>query len=275
MRGLIRCAARLYPLAWRRRYGVEFDALLEDIAPSWRDLCDVLGRSLMMRGRALAESVLPIGSGVYQEGAALHLRFAVVVSLLTHVMFLGLIVMASWASVESMPLNGPGAPPPPPVPAPPADITDSRVFAEAPVLYSSLPLRWSANGGVLFSRVVNGVGIYFPPLPDAGTTDRRRNPIRRVCPGQALEANFVRRVLPRFPPRTQVSDAVSVFLEYLIGADGSVKVLRTSGPILFANAARSALEAWKYRPMRFENRVIEVVSRVEVRFDGELANVAP
>jgi hypothetical protein len=41
MRTLLRLAARLYPAAWRARYGAEFAALLEDLRPGWRDLADV------------------------------------------------------------------------------------------------------------------------------------------------------------------------------------------------------------------------------------------
>ena len=40
---------------------------------------------------------------------------------------------------------------------------------------------------------------------------------------------------------------------------------------MFDKAARAALERWAYRPIRFEGHLIEVVSRVEVRFNAELA----
>ncbi len=104
--------------------------------------------------------------------------------------------------------------------------------------------------------------------------DPRRTPTRRVWPGQALERNINRRVVPRYPREAPAGEAATVLLEYLIGADGSVKVLRTLGPALFVQSARSALESWEYRPVRFQNRIIEVVSRVEIKFDGELASPA-
>jgi hypothetical protein len=248
MRRLTRWAAKLYPRAWRHRYGAEFDALLEDISPSWRDACDVAGRAL---------------------GTALHLRSAVVIAVVTHAMALSLLMVTSSAYVAPISWKAPAAPLPPPAPAPPAEITDPRVFHDASLVYSSLPLR-SANGDALFTDVVAGVGIYFPSLPDIGTIDRRRNPIRRVWPGQGLEGNITRRVLPKYPLGRHKREAVSVFLEYLVGTNGSVRVLRTSGPLLFANAARSAVERWEYEPVKFEDGIIEVISRVEVRFDGEL-----
>ena len=46
MRAWIRFTARLYPPAWRERYGAEFDALLEDANVRWRDLPDVLWTAL-------------------------------------------------------------------------------------------------------------------------------------------------------------------------------------------------------------------------------------
>jgi uncharacterized protein involved in exopolysaccharide biosynthesis len=45
----MRLAARLYPAAWRARYGEEFEALLEDIGPGWRDVWNVLGGALKMQ----------------------------------------------------------------------------------------------------------------------------------------------------------------------------------------------------------------------------------
>jgi hypothetical protein len=41
MRRLARCFARLYPRRWRARYGREFDALLEDVNLTWRDVFGV------------------------------------------------------------------------------------------------------------------------------------------------------------------------------------------------------------------------------------------
>jgi hypothetical protein len=49
MRRAIRLAANLYPQAWRERYGVEFDALLEDHDPGWREFSDVLRGALKMQ----------------------------------------------------------------------------------------------------------------------------------------------------------------------------------------------------------------------------------
>jgi hypothetical protein len=258
-------AAKLYPRSWRDRYGPEFEAFLEDLAPSWWDFWDVLWDALSLRGRAIVRPSLEACSGTGLISGNVSFRSAITLALLFHGVALTSVVALSSLSVAPLPPAArPTAPVPPPAPPPPTAITDPRVFASAS-LFSSLPFNPSGT------YIAQGVGIRFFELPDIGKIDRLQEPIRRVWPGQALEGNIIRRVIPRFPPEVFGRQTVSVFLEYVIGTDGSVKVLRTLGPASFANAARTALEKWQYRPIQFQNRTIEVVSRLEVRFDGALA----
>ncbi len=49
MRRWLKVAASLYPRAWRERYGEEFDALLEDYQPGWREFANVLAGALTMQ----------------------------------------------------------------------------------------------------------------------------------------------------------------------------------------------------------------------------------
>jgi hypothetical protein len=59
MRRAIQLAATLYPQAVRKRYGLEFDALLEDYNPGWREFSDVLRGALKMR---MANATTYVGS---------------------------------------------------------------------------------------------------------------------------------------------------------------------------------------------------------------------
>jgi hypothetical protein len=264
MRALIRWAARLYPRAWRERYGAEFDALLEDMSPSLGDVCDVVRDAL----RARVSSPVDAGIGLAPvAGSSVTARLPVALSLSAHALLMMLFLAAAVGYVSPMPSHRAIAPSPPPVPEAPAQMTDARVFPDAWTLYSSLPLT-QANGNDLPVYVETGIGINFFPLPDIGAVYRQGNEEWRVWPGQALEGFIVRRVLPEFPRNTNTQGNVSVFVEYLIRRDGSVKVLRTSGPPSFSAAARSAIEQWRYRPLEYEDQRCEVVSRVEVRFDG-------
>jgi TonB family protein len=263
MRTLLRWAARLYPDEWRARYGGEFDALLEDISPSFGDVCDVLANVVRVRVSAVADCLI-----ASVAGSSMVLRRTVVVSLSAHALIVLSVLVAAVHWVSPVPPHVLAAPLPPPVPEAPPQMTDARVFPEAFTLYSSLPLV-SEDKDVIPLYVADGVGIHFLTLPDIGALYRNGDVEWRVWPGQALERFIVRRVLPEYPRNAEMRGAVSVFVEYLIGQDGSVKVLRSSGPAPFAGAARRAIEQWRYRPLGYEDRRCQVVSRVEVRFDGE------
>ena len=58
MKRVARRLAALYPARWRRRYGDEFDALIEDSPPGWRVVVDVFKEALNMRIRALSLGAL-------------------------------------------------------------------------------------------------------------------------------------------------------------------------------------------------------------------------
>jgi hypothetical protein len=49
MKSWIRLAALLYPKAWRQRYGREFESLVEDTDPLWRDIWDVARSAVEMQ----------------------------------------------------------------------------------------------------------------------------------------------------------------------------------------------------------------------------------
>ena len=49
MKRLLRIVARLYPAAWRKRYGDEFDILLEDARPGLTGALDILKGALVMQ----------------------------------------------------------------------------------------------------------------------------------------------------------------------------------------------------------------------------------
>ena len=268
MKRTLKFLARLYPSSWRNRYSDEFEALLDDISPTFGDVCDVLGGVLQARMTTSMDAYL-----VTAPASPMTSRLPVIASVGVHGLTVTLVLLAIWGQVTTMPLHV-VAPLPPPVPEPPPQVTDARVFPNALSLYSSLPLKMPAQGGTLHLYVADGVGINFLPLPDIGARYRQGNEEWRVWPGQALEGFVMRRALPEYPRETNMRGAVSVFVEYLIQRDGSVKVLRASGPEPFRGAAQSAVERWVYQPLEYEERPTEIVSRVEVRFDGEYGRSA-
>jgi len=71
MRTLARWAARLYPAAWRARYGVEMDALLEDVGPGGGDLWDIMRGALFMQMTSVSFRKIVVGctlAGVLAAG---------------------------------------------------------------------------------------------------------------------------------------------------------------------------------------------------------------
>ena len=62
MRRLVRLAVRLYPASWRKRYGSEFEALVDDLEPGWRELFNIVNGALTMQIRALR--VIPVAGAV-------------------------------------------------------------------------------------------------------------------------------------------------------------------------------------------------------------------
>ena len=70
MRCWIVLAARLYPRAWRERYGDEFDALVEDAAADWRQLLNVTRSAISMQA-LLHLKELRLAGGLMLAGALL------------------------------------------------------------------------------------------------------------------------------------------------------------------------------------------------------------
>jgi len=178
MRALIRWVARLYPATWRNRYAAEFDALLEDISPTLRDLCNVLGHVLRARATTSIDACLML--------APVHpmtSRLPVVISLSAYALIIALVLWAVLGNVTPVHLPVVVAPLPPPAPDPPPQVTDARVFPNASTLYSSLPLGMAALGDALSLYVAEGVGINFLSLSDIGAVYRKGNAKWRVWPG--------------------------------------------------------------------------------------------
>jgi uncharacterized protein involved in exopolysaccharide biosynthesis len=70
---LVHFVAALYPAAWRKRYGAEFAALLEDAAPRWTDVFDILWEGSMARMAQSKMIGICILAGVAGALAAAHL----------------------------------------------------------------------------------------------------------------------------------------------------------------------------------------------------------
>ncbi len=85
MKRTLKLLARLYPPGWRKRYGAEFDALLEDAAPSTRDVFDILLGALKMQITTWSFGRITLAGSMAGILVAAALSFAVPVHYLSHV----------------------------------------------------------------------------------------------------------------------------------------------------------------------------------------------
>jgi LPS O-antigen subunit length determinant protein (WzzB/FepE family) len=76
MRDWIRVAARLYPRSWRERYGIEFDALLDDAAAGPREFFDVIRGALTMQLRTVTSWKIAAATALGGAIAACAISFA-------------------------------------------------------------------------------------------------------------------------------------------------------------------------------------------------------
>jgi LPS O-antigen subunit length determinant protein (WzzB/FepE family) len=76
MRDWIRVAARLYPRSWRERYGIEFDALLDDADTGPREFVDVIRGALTMQLRTVTSWKIAAATALGGAIAACAISFA-------------------------------------------------------------------------------------------------------------------------------------------------------------------------------------------------------
>ena len=77
MKRLLKLLARLYPSSWHRRYGAEFEALLEDSTPRIRDLYDVFLGALKMQMTTWNFTRITLAACLTGTLAAVALSFAI------------------------------------------------------------------------------------------------------------------------------------------------------------------------------------------------------
>jgi protein TonB len=102
-------------------------------------------------------------------------------------------------------------------------------------------------------------GPYVPPPPRQA--DRLR--VSSMDPGMIL-----RRVEPVYPPLAKATRTQGdVILHATIGTAGNIERLQVvSGHPMLVEAARAAVQQWRFRPYRLNGSPIEVETRITVRF---------
>ena len=83
-----------------------------------------------------------------------------------------------------------------------------------------------------------------------------------------VDANLIHRVDPLYPPQARVQGLTgSVVLEAEVGTDGSVrKVKVVSGPAMLADAAKTAVQRWRYSPAQLDGKPVPTEKQITVVF---------
>lgn len=124
-----------------------------------------------------------------------------------------------------------------------------------------------AGSGSDIGGVIGSVPGLPPPTAEKPRPPRKPNQPLRVGIG-VEEANLVHRVMPVYPPLAKAT-RVQGMVEFtaLISKDGRIENLQlVHGHPLLVNAARAAVEQWRYRPTLLNGQPVEVVTDIIVNF---------
>ena len=88
-----------------------------------------------------------------------------------------------------------------------------------------------------------------------------------------MAANLLASPVPNYPAQASAARVEGeVVVSAVVGRDGSVVETRVvSGPAALQDAARKAVETWRYRPYEIDGKPVEIITtaRVEFRLTGE------
>jgi protein TonB len=101
-----------------------------------------------------------------------------------------------------------------------------------------------------------------PPPPKAKVTGPQR------IGGRVMEASLIRKIQPVYPPLAK-SARVQGQVEFtaIIGKDGTIQNLQlVRGHPLLVNAAREAVEQWRYKPTLLNGEPVDVITNIIVNF---------
>ena len=92
-------------------------------------------------------------------------------------------------------------------------------------------------------------------------------PRQRVSSGTE-EGLLIQRTMPVYPPIARATGTSgTVTLEAIISKTGTIENLRViSGPMMLRQAAREAVQTWRYRPYLLDGQPVEVETTVSVIF---------
>lgn len=228
--------------------------------------------------------------------------WSVFVSVILQVMIVGVLILIPLIYTQRLPaammttlITAPPPPPPPPPPAsamqkmqvvkpivrlmhngellaPRAIPKEVKMVKEevAPPDVNSIGVEGGVPGGVAGGStggVIGGIlGGMVPTAAPPPPPKQHTGPVK--VGGQVQEAMLISKPLPVYPPLArQARITGTVVLHAIISKDGRVEELTViSGHPLLVQAAKDAVQQWRYRPTLLNGEPVEVDTTIQVTF---------
>ena len=145
--------------------------------------------------------------------------------------------------------------------------TDIAIVVDSPREFAPLPVKPNTGVGDVLNHIVRTAAAIEPPPPPPPELPPPP-PSAPIRVSSREPADLLHQVRPSYPPLAKQAHVQGiVILEATIAKDGSVRDARiVSGHPLLTNAAKDAVEQWKYKPFILNGEPIEVITTVTVTF---------
>src|SRR5262245_14995408 len=153
--------------------------------------------------------------------------------------------------------------------APRAIPSDIAIVVDPPQEFAGVPVASNPTVRSLLDHIGKREDVIQPPPPPPELPAEVMRPPEPVRVGGIVQqANLIYQVKPEYPPLArQVHAQGAVLIEAIVSKDGSVRDVRIiSGHPLLTEAAKVAVQQWRYKPTFLNGEPIEVITTVTVTF---------
>ncbi|HTA41498.1 MAG TPA: energy transducer TonB [Bryobacteraceae bacterium] len=133
----------------------------------------------------------------------------------------------------------------------------------------AMPVSGAPAGTSVFS-LVSGNAVQPPPVavPPVNKTSAPVQSAPLHVSGGVQSAKLIFGPKPAYPALAKATHTMgTVRLQATIGRDGAIRNVQVlSGPPLLIEAAKQAVEQWRYQPTLLNNQTVEVITEIDVNF---------
>ena len=127
-----------------------------------------------------------------------------------------------------------------------------------------------APAGTSVFSLVTGAAVQ-PPAAPVQAVNKPSTPVQSAplhVSGGVQSAKLIFGPKPAYPALAKVTRTMgTVRIQAIIGRDGSIRNVQVlSGPSLLVEAAKQAVEQWRYQPTMLNGQAVEVITEIDVNF---------